>query len=386
MLKNNVVMKAKSIKGNSAEEIRIALQHIMADGFKPTLAFVFLSIKVDRDGICALLDQQGIAIYGTTTNGEFIDEEFGQGAAGILLLDINPNYFSLYFEEYTDNNYFETTQKVARKALEKFALPAFIISGSDVYTNAELLLYGFEDIIGKEVNVFGGMAGDDYTFTEQYVFTNGKSSKRGLIVIALDENKIIVKGRATCGWKPVGTEKTVTRSEGNRIYTIDNIPALDMASKFSGITDITFENTGLLMEMASSLPLLLQRENGEAVMRPGIMINWEDHSIICSGTIPQGSKVRFSLPPDFDVIETVIREIEKLKATEMPAADAVLVFNCAGRFMTLGPLLHEEIEGVKKVWDVPMAGFFSYGELARATNGNLEMHNMTTVCVVLKEK
>jgi len=236
------------------------------------------------------------------------------------------------------------------------------------------------------VNVFGGMSGDDFTFTEQFVFTNGKYSKRGLVVLALDENKIIVKGRATCGWKPVGTEKTVTRSEGNRIYTIDNIPALDMASKFSGITNITQENAGLGLEMATSLPLLLQRENGEAVMRPGVLINWEDHSVTCSGTVPQGSKVRFSLPPDFDVIEKVIQEIEKLKETEMPVADAVIVFNCAGRFMTLGPLLHEEIEGVKKVWGVPMAGFFSFGELARATHGNLEMHNMTTVCVALKEK
>jgi hypothetical protein len=379
-------MKAKSIKGNSPEEIQNALNESMADGFKPTLAFVFLSIKQDRDAIAALLDASGIAIYGTTTNGEFIDEEFGQGAVAILLLEINTNHFSIFFEEYADKNYREVTQKIARQALEKFATPAFIISGSDVYTDAELLLHGFEDIIGKEVNVFGGMSGDDFTFTEQFVFTNGKYSKRGLVVLALDENKIIVKGRATCGWKPVGTEKTVTRSEGNRIYTIDNIPALDMASKFSGITNITQENAGLGLEMATSLPLLLQRENGEAVMRPGVLINWEDHSVTCSGTVPQGSKVRFSLPPDFDVIEKVIQEIEKLKETEMPAADAVIVFNCAGRFMTLGPLLHEEIEGVKKVWGVPMAGFFSFGELARATHGNLEMHNMTTVCVALKEK
>ncbi len=116
------------------------------------------------------------------------------------------------------------------------------------------------------------------------------------------------------------------------------------------------------------------------------MIYWEDHSIMCSGSVPQGSKVRFSLPPDFDVIDTVIREVEKLKATEMPEADALIVFNCAGRFLSLGPLLHEEIEGIKKIWDVPLAGFFTFGELGRATHGNLEMHNMTTVCVALKEK
>jgi hypothetical protein len=33
-----------------------------------------------------------------------------------------------------------------------------------------------------------------------------------------------------------------------------------------------------------------------------------------------------------------------------------------------------------------MAGMFSNAELARATGGNLEMHNGTTCCVVLKEK
>jgi len=34
------------------------------------------------------------------------------------------------------------------------------------------LLFGFEDVVGKQVNVFGGMAGDEYAFNEQFVFTN----------------------------------------------------------------------------------------------------------------------------------------------------------------------------------------------------------------------
>jgi len=41
-------MKAKSIKGKSPEEIQSAIQQSMADGFKPTLAIVFLSIKQGR--------------------------------------------------------------------------------------------------------------------------------------------------------------------------------------------------------------------------------------------------------------------------------------------------------------------------------------------------
>jgi hypothetical protein len=102
--------------------------------------------------------------------------------------------------------------------------------------------------------------------------------------------------------------------------------------------------------------------------------------------VPQGSKVRFSLPPDFDVIDKVIKACEELKAIEMEEADALVIFSCAGRYITLGPLIGDEIEGMRNVWDVPMVGMFSNAELARATGGNLEMHNLTTCCVVLKEK
>jgi small ligand-binding sensory domain FIST len=115
------------------------------------------------------------------------------------------------------------------------------------------------------------------------------------------------------------------------------------------------------------------------------MIDWTDRSFYCSGSVPQGSKVRFSLPPDFDVIDKVIQGCEELKATEMPEADALIIFSCAGRFITLGPLINDEIGGMHKVWNVPMAGMFSNGELARATGGNLEMHNLTTVCIAMKE-
>jgi hypothetical protein len=255
-----------------------------------------------------------------------------------------------------------------------------------VETDAEELLHGFEDIIGLQVNVCGGMAGDDFSFTEQFVFTNGQSSNRGIVALVLDENKVAVKGKATCGWRPMGTEKTVTKSEGNRIYTIDNLSVLEMTKKYSGLENLTPENPSIASEIATSFPLQLQREHGEPVMRPGLVVNWEDGSFICSGTVPQGSKIKFSLPPDFDVIEKVIQGCKEMKETGMPEADALIVFSCAGRLVSLGPLMSEEIDGVQKVWDVPMAGMFSNAELARFTNGNLEMQNLTNCCVVLKEK
>ena len=170
------------------------------------------------------------------------------------------------------------------------------------------------------------------------------------------------------------------------MYTIDNIPALDITVKYGGLENMTPDNKDLLFDLAANFPLQLQREKGDPVMRPGLVVDWTDRSFYTSGSVPQGSKVRFSLPPDFDVMEKVVKEVQKLKATEMPEADALVVFSCAGRILSLGPLMPLEIEGIKNVWKVPMAGMFSNAELGRATGGNLEMHNLTTCCIALKEK
>ena len=377
-------MQAKSINGKSAVEIKTAMEQSMTEGFKPTLAIVFISVKQNRNAVCKILKDEGIAIYGATTNGEFTGEGISAGEIAILLLDINPAYFTILFEEFHEKNYRQTTHAIAKKALEKFAHPCFLIAGSNLNTDAEELLHGFEDILGKQVNVYGGMAGDDMTFKEQFVFTGNKESNNGLVAIAIDEDKISIKGRATHGWNAVGTEKIVTKSEGNHVYTIDNTPVLDLVIKYGGLKNVTAENFAI--EHAITLPLQLQRESGDPVIRAGLVVDWNDRSYYCSGTVPQGSKVRFSIAPDFDVIEKVINGCEDLKATEMPEADALLLFSCAGRLLSMGPLISEEIEGVQKVWDVPMAGMFSNAELARATNGNLEMHGLTACCVVLKEK
>ncbi len=379
-------MKAKSIKGRSPGEIQTALEQSVADGFKPTLAIVFLSVKQDYKAVCRVLNNAGIAVFGATTNGEFIDEETETGSVVMLLLDMNPACFTIMFDEYPDKNYREKTRAVAKKSLERFANPAFLISCSNTETDAEELLLGFEDVIGKQVNVYGGAAGDDYTFSEQFVFTNSRESKTGMVVLVLDEDKIKIKGRATCGWNAVGTERTVTKSTGNHVFTVDDIPVLDLTAKYGGIQNVSPDNKNLMLEIASTLPLQMQREKGDPVMRPGLLIDWSDHSFYCSGSVPQGSKVRFSLPPDFDVMDKVIKGIENLKATEMPEADALVVFSCAGRILSFGPMMNMEIEGIKKVWNVPMAGMFSNAELGRATGGNLEMHNLTTCCVAIKEK
>ena len=378
-------MKAKSIKGKSLTEIQSAFETCTADGYAPTLAIVFLSISQDIDEVSGFLKKQRIEVFGATTNGEFIDEELGKESITIMLMDLPRDYYHLYFEVYPARNYLEIAAAIAGKAKEKFSNPVFLLAGSNMETDAEELLLGFQEVIGWDVNVFGAMAGDDFSFTEQFVFSQSQKSNEGVVVLAMDGDKVYIKGRALCGWKSAGIEKTVTKSEGNRVYTIDGVPALDITAKYGGLKNVTKENQNILFELATLCPLQMQRENGPAVMRPGLIINWQDRSFFCSGKVPQGSKVKFSLPPDFDAIEEVIRGCLDIKE-ELPEVDAIIYFTCAGRLITFGPLMSQEIQGIQEVWNAPMIGMFSNSELGRAKGGDLEMHNLSSNVVVIREK
>lgn len=54
-------MKAKSIKGKSTEEISSVLTESMVDGYQPTLAIVFLSVKQDWEAISNYLTKKAFS-------------------------------------------------------------------------------------------------------------------------------------------------------------------------------------------------------------------------------------------------------------------------------------------------------------------------------------
>jgi hypothetical protein len=387
-------MNAKSIKGKSTDDIQLALDQAMADGFTPTLAILFLSVKQDREAVLALLEKKGIQVFGTTTAGEFIDGEIGEGSIAILLLDMDPAYFKLVFIEIDPGTALEDAKTLGGIAKESFNHPALIVATGGVFIDGDHIMEGITQGFGKprssaekELTLFGGMAGDDLIAEKPLVFINGKSKDNALIALIIDEDKIDVRGIATCGWKAIGTAKTVTKSEGNIVYTIDDKPALDMLMKYLGVDVRQEDNNGVVAFLnAWYYPLQLERENGDMVIRATRFANSEDRSLICTGSVPEGSKIKFAFPPEFDAIETVVAECESIKDGPAQQADALIMFSCVSRHLSFGALMKEEIEQVKNVWNAPMAGFFTYGEYGRSKLGNNEFHNNACCVVALKEK
>ncbi|MBU1821573.1 MAG: FIST C-terminal domain-containing protein [Bacteroidetes bacterium] len=377
-------MKSKSIKGVTIPEITDRFDAALGDGFKPTLAIVFLSMKQDRKAVCQLLNKHNVAIFGATTAGEFIDGEIGEESIAILLMDLQPDYFKMEFMETGT----ETTRDIARKigetGVSSFAKPAFIVASGGISTDGEMIVRGIEDVVGPDIPIFGGMAGDDFNMTGTYVFTNNYDSDDAIVALILDNQKINVQGLATSGWRPFGTIRTVTHSEGNVVYTIDDEPALDLIIRYMGVSKDIDTYKEVIVNIGSEFPMQIQREDSVPILRAPLYANQSDRSLVCAGSVPQGAQIRFSLPPDFNIIEKVVAECNEVKAFQ-PLADALIMFSCKARHLSLGPMVSEEIDQIKDVWGSPMVGFFSYGEFGKTINGKHEFHNNTCSLVVLKE-
>ena len=382
-------MKTKSIKGENPQDIRSSLEEAAKDGFRPTLGVVFVPSNFDFEGIVQVLDEHDIVIFGANTPDKFTDRGMENDAATILLMDLDPAYFRIVIKSVPSGDYesgMKISQDIARIGCASFDRPAFIISVSQMEVPGEAIAEGFLSGAGEDALVMGGFSGGKPYWTDHVVFNNHEQVNQGIICLILDQDRVEVNGLAVSGWKPAGTPKTVTSSKGNWVYTIDNEPALDVLLRFTGAKINPDDNDDLLRQIGTPHPLQVTSQDGSTVMKPPMQLYRESGAILCGGHIPEGARVRFSLPPDFDIVETVIESASDLKERSLPKADALLIFSCIGRQMTLGPLIGEEINGLNEVWKIPMAGYFSLGEFGAAKGGKATFHGTTCSWVALKEK
>ncbi|MGG9962193.1 FIST signal transduction protein [Ferruginibacter sp. SUN106] len=385
-------MKAKSIKGNSTAEINNALQQSMADGFKPTLTIIFISIKQDSSAVCEILTVAEIDCIGATSCNEFTDGHQTEGAIAILLLEVDRNNYSMLTEDIGTKTIAEAATQLSNAALEKFSKPSLILLSTSLMENGaildgETLIRNIERSIGSQVNMFGGMAGDDMSFTGPYIFSNNWKTTYGVAAIVFNAEKIKMYGVALSGWRSIGVSRTITKSKNNLLYEIDGKPALEMYLRFLGADyDATHDRSKFFDGVGLHYPLQIERKDREPMMCNPMGYDKEENALILESNIEEGSHFKFSTPPDFDIVATVVDKAKEIRNAHDTDADAVLIFSCASRLSALGPMAQQENDGLAEIWNAPMAGFYTYGEFGRAVNGKHEFHSTTCSWVALKEE
>jgi hypothetical protein len=377
-------MITNSFEVKDASQLEDKLLSFFKNNYKPTIGFVFCSPNHDIDSISKIFSMFEVDILGSTTAGEIANQNLSEGSIVCMLMDIPKTAVKPFFIRNTEGVY-ETAQAVRAFAENSYTNPAIIVCSAGIFNDGEEIVAGLKHNAKREIPIFGGLAGDDLAITETIVFNSAQSSNNGMAAFVFDNDKIEVKGLATSGWEPLGTFNTVTKAEGNKIYTINNEPALDFFIRFFGeYENISVENKNL-STVSAQYPLQVSKNTDYTVLRSPIQGDIETRSLTLVGSIKEGDKFRFSISPGVEVIEKTINEFEHYKHISNDV-DALILFSCKGRHAALGPFMDDEIEGIYNTWKKPMIGFLTYGEIGNLNNGVCEFHNETCCLVTFKEK
>lgn len=377
-------MDVTSIKGHFINEIEQELSNVLLNKFTPNLAIIFCSVSQNINELQKIFSKNQIDIIGATTAGEIYNTTVLEKSIVALLIRLDKTSYSINSYTNKEKNLRALGEKASNDVNKKFNNPTIITFSGGVRANGEELVRGLTSNLSSANNIYGAMAGDDLNLENTYVFTAQEIIDDGIVCLSFDNLKVRAEGVATSGWKSIGTEKSITKSRGNVVFSIDHKPALDVFMDYFNKPKERLAHRDMVVNELAQYPLQVKREENYSVLRAPLLADTDRGALIFSGTVEEGSKIKFSVPPGFETIESTTQEISDMKQN-FPDAEALLVFSCKARHQALGPLVENEVEGIQNLWNAPLIGFFSYGEIGNLEGYKCDLHNETISFVALKE-
>ena len=240
-------------------------------------------------------------------------------------------------------------------------------------------------ILPTGVPVTGGLAGDADRFGRTQVYVDDLISTGIIACVGFYGDAITTGYGSLGGWDVFGPDRIITRSEGNVLYELDGESALALYKQYLGDYAEDLPGSGLLF------PLNIQSEHeDERVVRTILGVDEDAQSLIFAGDMPQGARAQL-MRANFDRLidgATGAATICQNQDDTPEQWQFALLVSCVGRRMVLGQRVEEELEGVCEVLgeQVPLIGFYSYGELAPFVKGDTcRLHNQTMTITTFAE-
>jgi len=352
-------------------------------GASPRACWLFAAPGDDLQGLLdGVLSAAGTGVLaGCTTDGEICGDELLAGAAvlGGVASD------SVRFSVASTGGLDEDSEKAGRRLAAKLPRDtAYVQLFSDgLRGNGCALLRGMASVLGPEVPVSGGTAGDGGRFLETWQFAGREVLAGSAVAMGLSGDFRVGTGVAS-GWSPVGIAKRVTRARGNVVYELNHQPALEVYERFLG------RHADRLPSVGVEYPLGLVDPSGHGeclLLRATMSVNRSEGSIAFSGEVPEGSMVRLTCGDHASVLKAARRAARQaLDRLEGRPPVMAFVYSCMARKIVLGRRTREEILAIGEELgaSIPMLGFYTYGEYSPLECGSANrLHNETATVAVL---
>jgi hypothetical protein len=241
----------------------------------------------------------------------------------------------------------------------------------------EEILAGAYSVVGASVPLIGGTCGPDPALGHGYQL-HGRTVATGSVagaVIASDAPLGIGLGH---GCRKLGRPMIVTRSVQGEIYTLDDQPALPAYLGRLAAPPEVYRDKAAFDEYTRSRPIGIRRRNGEEVRHVGFVAG-PDGRLRSSGEVPEGGLI-WVMEGDRESTVDAAAEACQAAVDDLHGHPplGLIAFDCISRSRVLGEEgTTQEVERMLKVADdAPLAGFYTWGEIARI-RGITGYHNQT---------
>jgi hypothetical protein len=372
----------KVARDAGAEAAKAAIQHPDA-----RLIIVFASESYDLQRLLQGINEVtgDVPLIGCSTAGEIATT--GPGDSGVVVTALGGPGFSVATAsaDAVTGRLREASAEIASSlnGVEARGHKVLMFLTDGLSGDQQEVVRGAYSIVGAAVPLVGGCAGDDLKMKRTYQFHGNQVLENGIVAAAIASDAPLGIG-VRHGWRKVGEPMLVTRSESNRVYTLDDQRAIDVYLERLGAPPETHTDPEAFTRFAITHPLGLSRRSGEEVRFIG-EANFDDGSLGCIAEVPQGG-LAWIMEGDSDSVlyATDAACDDALAALDGQAPLGFLAFDCIARRGVLGD---EGIRGeVKRIGEraggAPVAGFYTYGEIAR-TRGVSGFHNQTLVILAV---
>jgi hypothetical protein len=352
---------------DSADAIAEALDACAATlgGKAPQAGLLFAGIDHDHQ---ALLDgvearHPGLPLIGCTTHGELSSDGFAEDSVALMLLHSERVQFRVGVAEQARADPEGAAQRALAAALDGLAEPVRlgILLPEGLGVDAGRLLNAVSAELGADVAVCGGMAGDHSRFEKTYQFCNRQIYSDAVPVLLFAGPLHVATGVAS-GWEPMGPDHVATRVEGLVIHEIDGQPPYDVWMQYFGTFDAS-GNRNYFAVYPDEAPGV-ERSDEYFIAAPSHF--QEDGSMVTLNFTLHGARIRFAMATRDQILNGASTSSERARAAYGDGTpDAALIFSCAGRHLTLGTRVGDELGLLRKHVgeSIPAIGFYTYGEI-----------------------
>lgn len=210
------------------------------DGFDIVFAFAEGETLVQTDWFDQIKNMYPNAkIVGCSTSGNIYDTEVVENSVAVTAVKFERSHIKLAFSENVNpESSYETGASIAKQLLDK-ELKHILVFSDGLSVNGSKLADGFNSVCSSvNVHVSGGLAGDGDRFSKTYVIADDTPIQNGVIAIGI-YGQASAKTGCFAGWDEFGTERIVTKSNGNVVYEIDGQKALELYKKTSVMSQKT---------------------------------------------------------------------------------------------------------------------------------------------------